>query len=283
MGTTVLPLPQVVARKKAWLAVDDGDGLVGPTDTLAYTITVVNRGAVTLFNVKISDTVPLSTDYVLGSTAVDGTPVTDDVVPPAATEFPLDEGGLNVGTVLIDQELRLTFRVTNDDFPPNYTAITNTATVDTSTGPFRVEVVTPIEVNETSCALELQNPGGASVDFYIEGDTVYVEVIDDDKDVTGGVDSISVTLVNLDNGDRETLALLETGGSTGVFKGNLPSSPTSGTAIEDGTLWARPCDTIQATYTDPRFGDTCSDTAIIAAPAQTKVLYLGTDGAGTPD
>src|SRR5439155_8555345 len=54
-------------------------------------------------------------------------------------------------------------------------------------------------------------------------------------------------------------------------------------AQEDGTLNASPGDLLGVNYTDPVFGDTCNTSATVQTSAKTKVLYLSTDGIGSPD
>ncbi len=89
-------------------------------------------------------------------------------------------------------------------------------------------------------------------------------------------------MVNSDSGDVETITLTETGNDTGVFRNAaaLPSSATGGMSDEDGTLYAVAGNTVQVAYTDPVFGDTCSDTAGISIPTEIKPLYLSEPGQG---
>ena len=99
---------------------------------------------------------------------------------------------------------------------------------------------------------------------------------------SGSLQSVTVIVVNPDSGDVETITLTETGNDTGVFRNTaaLPSSTTGGQLSENGTLYAIPGNTLQATYTDPIYGDGDSDTAVIALPVETKPLYLSEPGQG---
>ena len=67
MGTTVLPLPAVTARKDVLLFAElIQNGFVESGETLLYTITVANDGTVMLPDVVVSDTLPFQVLY-LGS------------------------------------------------------------------------------------------------------------------------------------------------------------------------------------------------------------------------
>ena len=71
VGTTIPPLPLYSAGKGALFVSDlDGDGVAGPGDILEYTVVVQNTSFVPIIGVTVSDTVPLSTTYVAGSTKV---------------------------------------------------------------------------------------------------------------------------------------------------------------------------------------------------------------------
>ena len=54
------------------------------------------------------------------------------------------------------------------------------------------------------------------------------------------VQTVTVTVTNLSNGDVESLVLTETGTNTGIFRNTspLPMSTTAGTNKYDGTLKA---------------------------------------------
>ena len=273
VGYTIPPLPQVVVSKEGGLRLDvGGNGQVDPGDTVAYKITVKNTGAVTLFGTVVSETLPLNTSYVTDSTTLNGIPVADS----GLTRFPLDEGGINVGTLAVGNTAVITYGLRLNDFPPVYTAITNTAEVWASEGLFTVTVTTPVNTgNITACSLDFVNSGGTPVTVYLENGTVYVQVNDNDQNTdAGSAQTVRVTVQNQNTGDRETVTLTETGANTGVFRGSLPASVTGGVGIEDGTLNAVAGHTIRADFTDPVYGDSCSDTATITAPSQSKVLYL---------
>ena len=145
MGTTVLPLPVFSAWKEAILYEDvSGNGVVDVGDTLAYTITVRNDGTTLLRNVVIVDVLPAHTTYVVDSTQVNGAAAPDDVVPPAATAFPLDEGGLAAGDTVVDDVSTVSFRVVIAPLPPGVDRVLNRAVIQTDDGTQNVEVETPV-------------------------------------------------------------------------------------------------------------------------------------------
>ncbi|MEZ4868799.1 MAG: SdrD B-like domain-containing protein [Caldilineaceae bacterium] len=284
VGYTLLPLPAPVVEKRATLLVDNNSNtLIDPTDTVAYTITVKNLGAVTLFNTIITDTVPSNTTYVANSTELNGAPVADNNSPDTA--FPLDEGGLNIGNLAVGGSVIVTFRTIANNFPPVYNTLVNRVTVKAGGEIFTAEATTPINTgNITQCTLDFTDSGGAALSVYTENDTLYITLSDSDQNMdTGSAETLESLLQNDTSGDRETVTLTETGANTGIFTGSIPSSITNGAALEDGTIKASAGDTVQVSYTDSLFGDTCSDTVQVSVPSLTKPLYLSTDGSGSPD
>ena len=72
--------PLLFAPKSVALIVDNGvAGQVDPGDRLRYTIQVFNQGAVPATQATLFDAVPTYTDYVPGSTTLNGLPVADPV------------------------------------------------------------------------------------------------------------------------------------------------------------------------------------------------------------
>ncbi|MET0499049.1 MAG: hypothetical protein ABW106_12370, partial [Steroidobacteraceae bacterium] len=68
--------PLLFADKRVALAVDLGSpGVVDPGDTLRYTITIYNTGAIPATDVVLRDMVPPNTTYVADSTVLNGLPV----------------------------------------------------------------------------------------------------------------------------------------------------------------------------------------------------------------
>lgn len=111
--------PATDVEKRVVLAVDvDGDGLVDPGDTLAYTISISNVGAAAATNVMLGDIIPLNTSIVVGSvTTSQGFVVTED---------PVD---VNIGTLVPASTVVVSFRVTVDPGTPDGTILANQADV----------------------------------------------------------------------------------------------------------------------------------------------------------
>lgn len=160
MGAAVFPFPTVPAVKD-WEMVEDmnTNGLVNPGDIIKFTIQVVNVGYSDANNVKVYDTGASNTAYQLSSLVVNGTNMPDDTVPPALTVFPLDEYGLNVGTIRIGQTATVSYVVTVDDpFPTNTDGIVNGVYVDNQTQVY-VPVPMPGFAISKSSPTNLLNPG----------------------------------------------------------------------------------------------------------------------------
>ncbi|MEL7075833.1 MAG: SdrD B-like domain-containing protein, partial [Cyanobacteria bacterium J06582_2] len=287
MGTTVLPLPVSSAKKEVALVTDNNNNeLVDLGDTIKYTITVTNDGVVPLGSVLVSDLVPEGTSYVSGSTAANGNPISDDDFSTGATAFPLDDdaidnavdGGVNVGNIAIGSTGTVSFEVTVSSNPGDIPGdgISNTAKVDSDQGTLNVSVNTSVELpTNFPGAIVFTDEGGSQVAIYEENKTANLQVTDENPNADPNSPDEVTVLLNSSTGDRETIALVETGNSTNIFQASIPVSNNSGQDVEDNTLHAFAGDTIEATYTDPVFSnDTSSTTADIAIPSETKVLYL---------
>ncbi len=93
---------------------------------------------------------------------------------------------------------------------------------------------------------------------YSPKEPIFLRVTSYDANTTAGPDTVLVTLTT-SNGDSMLVQLTETGNSTGVFVGAIPSS-ASGAAvtINDGTIAVSPNETITAVYNHSN----CSGTMI---------------------
>lgn len=147
-GTTAPPAASFEAAKTADLIEDlDGDGQADGGDALRYTITVRNASRVDLPNVVVSDTLPISTTYLLSTTTIaTGTATValpDDAV---GSPFPLDEGGVDLGPMPIGGVFTVTFGVRLDaPLPPSLDEIINRATVTVGDESATPEVSTPVD------------------------------------------------------------------------------------------------------------------------------------------
>ncbi len=157
MGTSVVPMPGIWTQKEALLSNDlNGNGLVDPGDTLAYTITTWNMGTGVASSVVVSATVSdvfsSNASYVPGSTHLDDgtgppTQIPDD--PPPATAFPLDGGGYLIGDVIAGSPTCITFEViVNDPFEigPAGCSVVNGIGVGSNVGSGGDWVMTPVTV-----------------------------------------------------------------------------------------------------------------------------------------
>ena len=278
MGTTVLPFPQAVIRKTSTIYTDNPPSGLSTNDVLEYTINIDNNSVVVLGNVIFLDAPPPSLSYVANSSLHDGVAVTDNTAP--ATLFPFDEGGYVIPVIPRGSSIVLKYRARILAGG----SIINTAGQDDLT--VTNIVVVPGPTGSTPCVLDFTDGGGTVVASYAAGSGIYATLRDADANTsTTTVNTISVTVQNPSSGDLETITLTELNANTNVFRNlsALPSSPTAGVGQQDGTLFLAPGQTLSVTYTDPVFGDVCSDGAVISTPSATKVLYLSTDGSGSPD
>ena len=142
VGTSVPPCPLFSAGKNGALYTDnDGDGFITEGDEMEYTIVINNISRAPVPDVILRDNLPAETTYVADSTYKGATQIPDA----GATAFPLDEGGVNVGTIPVGGSIAVTFHVIiNDPASPGTVEILNTgsATAVGITVPF--EDVTPL-------------------------------------------------------------------------------------------------------------------------------------------
>ena len=277
MGITLVPFPQPSVTKTSAIVGDlNSDGFAGTGDTLEYTIKIANEGVVDLYNTIVLDVLPNTVTYVPGSTKINGTSVIDDTAP--ATKFPVDELGYTLSAIPPGAFSTVIYRVTVN---AGTTTIVNSAIV--SGGglftPITTTTIVPVVTTggASQCTLAFTDVTGATVTGYTPGSNVYVTLTDADANTNVTTIQTQIAIVkNLTAGDIETITLTETGVNTGVFRNTsaLPSSLTSGLSQGDNTLYGQPGNSLQATHTDPTFGDICVASATITAATLTKKLYL---------
>lgn len=109
--------------------------------------------------------------------------------------------------------------------------------------------------------------GTARTSYVIGTDQVFVTVTDQNVNTNPNLaERINVTVTVATTGDSETVELVETGISTGVFRNTTGVSTRVATASSNGTLDATANTSITATYTDPRDPtDTSNNTATLRA------------------
>ena len=131
--------PLLFAPKSAALQIDGStQGVVDPGDTLRYTITVYNNGAVPATVTDLYDVVPNDVTYVADTTTLNGEPVgqPDGGVFPLASRVPISSSdltpplpGLLEGVLNPGQSAVVTFDMQVDAGVPSGTLITNQAIV----------------------------------------------------------------------------------------------------------------------------------------------------------
>ena len=248
-GTGIIPFPQPVMTKISQLVVDlNGDGKPGWGDTLEYTVHVQNEGMLVLGNVLVLDALPNTVTYVTNSTSIDGVAVADNLVPPAATAFPLDESGLVLPQIQVAGYTDVKYRVVIN---PGATGISNVVMGSTGSDPVTSSesliVAGPVTFAFTDAS---SNP----VSSYVTNSGVYVSMTDLVQNTNAStVQTVTVSVTNLSNGDVESVVLTETGTNTGIFRNTtpLPILHHSRRRQGDGTLLALAGQSLSVNYTDP--------------------------------
>lgn len=160
LGTALFPsCGALCVTKSATLLEDvDGDGQIDPGDLIEWRIDAVNTGYSSLTNAVLRDTLQAGLDYVAGSTDIDTVPAPDDLVPPAATGFPFDEAGRNLGTIAVGGSVSVRFetRVSNPyTGPPGRVVNTVRVIADQARGGDTVELpIDSLRLTKTSNATE---------------------------------------------------------------------------------------------------------------------------------
>jgi uncharacterized repeat protein (TIGR01451 family) len=150
LGTTAPPAATFAIGKAADLYVDaDQDSNVSPGDTLRYTIVIRNTARIPLENVHLRDEVPLHTTYLANSTQFNNNGTISELADnPIGTPFPLDEGGVNLGTLPVRGVFTVTFQVLIDNpLPPGVTRVRNVAIATVNNEEKEAEVETPIDLD----------------------------------------------------------------------------------------------------------------------------------------
>ncbi len=283
-GTTVPPIRKISAWKDYELTTDyNGNGLVDQGDIITFTIHIQNAGNAPIYDINLRDTLPTEVTYIANTTRINGYIIVDGSV---GTAFPLDEMGYDKASLAVNETDVYSFETQVNNPPPTITTLTNrfTAVVGTPNKTLTGEVTVPVvgsTVTVEYCNLDFTDNGGSIQSTFTENEAVCITVSDNDQNTNiSSTQDIKVLIINGNTGDRETVCLTETGNNTGVFRGCINSSASGGIGVEDGILNAVGGDLIDASFTDPIYGEVCTNTAIISAPTETKVLYLSTPGQG---
>lgn len=183
-GYTIIPTTTMIVDKTAALATDsNGDGRFGPGDVMTYDIAIADAGSLAFTSVTAEDVLEPGVTYVPDSTEFDDgssvTPIADDVSPPAATVFPLDESGVSLPDVNAGQTVHLRFDVVIDDPSPLLSSeVGNRACVDAAETSACDAVVTQL----VEADLELTKTETASPTFVGDDATFEVTVVNNGPD-----------------------------------------------------------------------------------------------------
>jgi uncharacterized repeat protein (TIGR01451 family) len=159
LGTTAPPTAMFEAGKAATLIADaDGDGEADGGDSLRYAVLIRNASRVPIPGLSISDTVPLHTTYLTSTTTVDlgsGPAPVPDV---GSTAFPLDEGGIPLGTLPSNGLFTVTFDVRIvSPLPAGVDRVRNVAVVRAGDEQREPEVETPVDFDPVVTVIKAVN------------------------------------------------------------------------------------------------------------------------------
>lgn len=275
VGTSLIPFPVPVIYKSSVLKVDsNSDSQTNPGDTLEYTIRVSNQGMLELGDVLVLDPLPPTLTYVPHSTLLNGVAVADNLVPPAATVFPLDESGLSLQDIPVGGYSEIKYRTVINQGAGSITNYVATTTGDgTQTNSTTLPIVST-NAPAPTCSMAFSDSAGNTVTTYAPNASLYVTIANSSLNtLPGTAEAVTVLVKNNSNGDQEFLTLTETGGNTGVFRNSaaLASSATAGASQQDGTLYAQSGHTLEVNLVS----SICSAaTATVSTPSATKKLYL---------
>ena len=221
MGYPIQPFPAVVSTKAAALLYDmNGNGYADEGDTIEYFIDVVNVGFATAHNVMLYDKLPTDvTTYVSNSSLIASGGTTNailDNLPPMLTRFPFDEGGYDLGTIMVGATTTVRY-VTQvlDDLPPGFDGyIHNNATVGSSNETWSGGVTIPARVRGLTIAketsrTELLEPGDTywyTVTLANTGTVTYTGVYVDDVLPVGVSHVPNTTQIQVSGGMTNTVS-----------------------------------------------------------------------------
>ena len=240
-----------------------------PDDILEYILVVQNIGTGDVSAAVVTDVLPtsyvsLKTGVYSGATDityVDETGAASYLTATAQGSYLASNLTVNVGTgatsssggtIASGKSVLVLYRVTVNN-AAQADMIVNSARLSLKNLTPATSAVTVTGVIRTKSDIKLLNAcGGQQVIGYTSGDTIYIQVTDLDQNLNKNfAETVTVVLNDLaTGGDTETITLTETGPSTGIFCGSLPSS-LNASAANNGTLTVVANSRIQATYTDP--------------------------------
>ena len=124
-------LPLLDVQKTVAIATDvNSNGAPDPLDTLEYTFTVTNTADIPATNVMLVDQIPPGTNYVPGSTTLNGAVVADiSGASPLVSGMQVNSAGEAAGVMAINSSATVTLQVTIDGATAPGTVITNQGTL----------------------------------------------------------------------------------------------------------------------------------------------------------
>ena len=142
-------------------------------------------------------------------------------------------------------------------------SITDYSTTGSTAGPF-ASLAAPVAFGETT-PIDLSQPVPVvPVTIYHQGEPIIVRLSDGDQNQDASLAETVLVTITTSSGDTVILRLTETGPSTGVFTGYIPSQGGSVTTVNDGVLNLVVDDTITADYVDVVDGsDTSTDSVLV--------------------
>jgi uncharacterized repeat protein (TIGR01451 family) len=208
--------------------------------TFVYAIEVANAGSTPLTGVALKDPLPIGTTFVSADSG--------GVCAPGGQCVDWSIGMLAAGEVET-----VTLVVRADPALGQGSWIENVATVTSNEAPpQRVRAVSSVNAR-TAGVVGFFDGAWQPAYGYNSGDSLYLEVRDGDQNGDPMVaETVAVVLADLQTGDSETLALVETGPNTGIFRCGAGGVPTSlgATTAGDGILSVGANSRIRVTYTD---------------------------------
>jgi uncharacterized repeat protein (TIGR01451 family) len=182
VGTNVVPLVAPSIQKTYTLIQEGYDcGTVSRPHTVRYRLWAFNDSTYDILNAVIQDELPTGVTYVPNSTTVGGSPIPDS----GSTPFPLDEGGVSIGTLGPLGLIPITYEAAIEGTD----AVTNRADfVSPPADPAIVSLSLPFRVAGYEVTKTLIDPPGGPVD-------------------TGQVITFGLTITNTGNVTITTLPL----------------------------------------------------------------------------
>ncbi len=280
LGTTAPPAATFTVGKAADLAIDaDNDGNFSPGDTILYSIIIRNTARTPIDNVLLRDDTPQSTSYVPNTTQFNNngtlTALPDDNT---GTPLPLDDNGVNLGTIGVNSVFTVTFQaLLANPWPNGIDRVRNVAIVTANDEEKEAEVTTPIDLDPQLTIKKSTNGQDADTAtgplVHVGDPITWTYVVGN----TGQVTATNVTVTDNITGVTPVYVSGDANNNSALEVGEVWTYRATGIAIagqysNTGTVQGRGPDGDLATAQDPShyFGITAAIT-IVKTPSQTLV------------